>query len=102
MTAGPCVSLAKITTIPEKTSSATPLGGPRRRLTGVKLVVGGDEFGLGTVSVTALTHRRPLRRRFPRVWARPARWPRQIREIAERKARRACHRPGSQHLESRI
>jgi hypothetical protein len=33
MTAGPCVSLAKITTIPEKTSSATPLGGPRRSLT---------------------------------------------------------------------
>ncbi len=34
MTAGPCVSLAKIRSIREKTSSAMLLGGPRRRLTG--------------------------------------------------------------------
>jgi hypothetical protein len=34
MTAGPCVSLVKIRPIPEKPSSTTPLGGPRRSLTG--------------------------------------------------------------------
>jgi transposase len=33
MTAGPCVSLAKIRSIPEKPSSITLLGGPRRSLT---------------------------------------------------------------------
>jgi hypothetical protein len=36
MAAGPCVSLAKITSVSEKTSSATLLGGPRQSLTGVR------------------------------------------------------------------
>jgi hypothetical protein len=37
MTAGPCVRLAKITSVSEKTRSAVLLGGPRRRLTDLLL-----------------------------------------------------------------
>jgi hypothetical protein len=43
MTAGPCGSLAKIRPIPEKPSSATLLGGPRRSLTGLASYVAMDK-----------------------------------------------------------